>query len=233
MLKPHSMKPRRNTHQHGYSPARPADHATPFAASSSRVRALTGLSATRRDPPPRRSQRRHCRITSSPRSPPTASAHTNRGASVSGAAWHCAISSSSVLIATSHQRAWHNAHASASNADLGLAATHERAASEHQLTFRRATAALACKLMDRTTWIDRDVVAWLQQHALAIQIDVDAQKDVAKQLRIEAMPTIIAFVDGIELDRVVGARSSSKELLVWLDGVMRGKPRSSRSRRCS
>src|SRR5258706_4318989 len=94
-----STKPRRNTHEDGYSPASP-DHAAPFAASSSRSRALSRRHSSRLATAPLAS--RHCTTTSSPRSPPTALAHASRGASLSGAAWHCAISSSSVLIITSH-----------------------------------------------------------------------------------------------------------------------------------
>ncbi len=109
-------------------------------------------------------------------------------------------------------------------ADLELEMARERATAERKLLLVDATAEWCgpCKMMERTTWVDPSVVAWLGDHALAIQIDVDAQKDVARQLRIEAMPTLIAFVDGTEFDRVVGAKKP-KELLAWLDGVVRGE----------
>ena len=77
-------------------------------------------------------------------------------------------------------------------------------------------------MMDRTTWIDASVTSWLDEHALAIQIDVDASRDVAQHLNIKAMLTIVAFVEGKEFDRVVGAKKP-KELLAWLDGVRRGE----------
>jgi thiol-disulfide isomerase/thioredoxin len=79
-----------------------------------------------------------------------------------------------------------------------------------------------CQTMDRTTWVDPNVVDWLRQHALAIQIDVDAQEDLAKQLGIRSMPTVIAFQSGKELDRVVGAKTPG-QLLEWLDGLTRGE----------
>lgn len=79
-----------------------------------------------------------------------------------------------------------------------------------------------CKQMDRTTWVDDRVVSWIDEHAVAVQIDVDREKDRARQLRIEAMPTMIIFRGDQEFDRVVGYRSAD-ELLAWLDGVLEGR----------
>jgi hypothetical protein len=70
---------------------------------------------------------------------------------------------------------------------------------------------------------DREVVRALRLgDAIAIQLDVDGDKEVARQLSIRAMPTLIAFRDGAEVDRVVGAKKS-KDLLAWLDGLARGR----------
>lgn len=79
-----------------------------------------------------------------------------------------------------------------------------------------------CTQMDRTTWVDDRVVRWIDEHAVAVQMDVDREKDRARQLRIEAMPTIIVFQGEQEFDRVVGYRSAD-ELLAWLDGVLEGR----------
>jgi thiol-disulfide isomerase/thioredoxin len=109
-------------------------------------------------------------------------------------------------------------------ADLDFTTALERATGERKLLLVDATAEWCgpCHMMDRTTWVDPAVVAWLGDHAFAIQVDVDAQKDVARELNIQAMPTIIAFVEGKEFDRVVGAKKP-KELLAWLDAVTRGE----------
>src|SRR4051812_48064980 len=44
-----------------------------------------------------------------------------------------------------------------------------------------------CKQMDKTTWRDEQVVAWLKDHAVAVQLDVDEQKPLSRQLDIQAM----------------------------------------------
>lgn len=81
---------------------------------------------------------------------------------------------------------------------------------------------LPCKRMDATTWVDPQVVEWFGREGLAIQLDVDDQQALAQRLRVEAMPTMIAFVKGREFDRVVGYQSAD-ELLAWLAGVKRGE----------
>jgi thioredoxin 1 len=79
-----------------------------------------------------------------------------------------------------------------------------------------------CKQMDKTTWVDEKVVQFVKDNGVAIAVDVDDQPDVAKTLSIEAMPTMIIFKDGKELDRTVGFQSADK-LLGWFDNVKAGK----------
>jgi thioredoxin 1 len=79
-----------------------------------------------------------------------------------------------------------------------------------------------CKQMDKTTWRDENVVKWIKKNGLAIQFDVDKQRELAQSLEIQAMPTIIAFRRGEEFDRVVGLRDAD-DLLSWLEGVKRGE----------
>ena len=88
----------------------------------------------------------------------------------------------------------------------------------------KATAAwcLPCKKMDSTTWRDEKVVAWFEEHGIAIQFDVDKQPDLSKKLEIQAMPTMVAFLDGQEFDRIVGYKDPA-ELLAWIGGVKEGK----------
>lgn len=81
-----------------------------------------------------------------------------------------------------------------------------------------------CKRMDRTTWVDPDVVKWVGEHAIAVQIDVDKEPEVSKSLSVEAMPTMVVFRGKEVFDRVVGYQSPS-ELLGWLRGVTEGRRR--------
>lgn len=101
-----------------------------------------------------------------------------------------------------------------------------RAMREQKLFIVDATAVWCgpCKQMDRTTWVDPRVESWFDQHAIAVQVDVDEQEALARQLRIEAMPTVIVFKGETELDRVVGLQRAD-QLIGWLEGAKDGKSR--------
>jgi len=79
-----------------------------------------------------------------------------------------------------------------------------------------------CKAMDRTTWIDPEVIALIDREAVAIQVDVDREEALAKELRIRSMPTVVAFRGAHEIDRMLG-RKSARELIEWVNGVLRGE----------
>jgi thioredoxin 1 len=88
----------------------------------------------------------------------------------------------------------------------------------------KATASwcMPCKRMDKTTWRDDKVVKWLTDNAVVVALDVDAQKKIAMDLGIEAMPTMVAFKDGKEFDRVQGYQDPAA-FLVWLEGIAKGE----------
>lgn len=79
-----------------------------------------------------------------------------------------------------------------------------------------------CRRMDATTWVDEAVRGWIAENAIAVKIDTDEHKDLAVQLGVSALPTVIVFRDDSEFDRVVGYRDP-EALLSWLDGVRRGE----------
>lgn len=69
-----------------------------------------------------------------------------------------------------------------------------------------------CKLMDRTTWRDPKVVDWLKANAIAVQIDVDKSRDVAKELAVSAMPTVLVYKNGEMVQRRVGYQTGEQLL---------------------
>ncbi len=79
-----------------------------------------------------------------------------------------------------------------------------------------------CKQMDKTTWVDEKTIAYFKDNAIAFQFDVDKEEKLAKDLKIEAMPTMIVFKDGKEIDRSVGFMSTS-DMIGWLEDVKKGK----------
>lgn len=78
-----------------------------------------------------------------------------------------------------------------------------------------------CAEMERATWPDSKVAAWLAEHAIAVQVDVDAHKEITGDLRINALPTIIVFRGDTELDRREGKQDAA-QLVSWLDAVRLG-----------
>ncbi len=80
-----------------------------------------------------------------------------------------------------------------------------------------------CKQMDKTTWRDEQVVEWIKANAILVALDVDEEEEVAAELGVEAMPTMIAFKEGDEeFDRVVGYKPPA-EMLAWLEGIAKGE----------
>lgn len=107
---------------------------------------------------------------------------------------------------------------------LGLEEAKAKSLTDKRVLVVKATAVWCgpCKAMDRTTWRDAGVVKWFDEHGLAIQLDVDKEKAQAKELKISAMPTMVAFKEGKEFDRVVGLQTA-EQLLAWLGRVSEGK----------
>lgn len=67
-----------------------------------------------------------------------------------------------------------------------------------------ATWCAPCKLMDRTTWIDKDVVARLGAF-VPVKVDADLQKTFIERYQVEAFPTVLLLDGkGNEISRLLG-----------------------------
>lgn len=109
-------------------------------------------------------------------------------------------------------------------ADLGFEPALEKAQKEKKLLLLDFTASWCgpCHKMEKDTWAAAEVRAWLSENAIAIQIDVDEERELAQRFRIDAMPTVVALREGAEFDRVVGYRNAS-QFLDWGRDVRAGK----------
>jgi len=99
----------------------------------------------------------------------------------------------------------------------------QQASTQHKLLLVDAMASWCgpCQKMEQTTWRDASVADWLAAHAVAVQLDADAQSALARQLNIEVLPTLIVFRDGQEVERRKGYQAPA-ELLAWLEPLAAG-----------
>lgn len=109
-------------------------------------------------------------------------------------------------------------------AELGYEAALARAKEQEKLLLIDFTASWCqpCKRMEAETWPDADVLAWLAKHAIAIQVDVDEEAELAGRFGVQAMPTVVALRGDEEVDRIVGYRDAAG-LLAWGADVLAGR----------
>jgi len=87
-----------------------------------------------------------------------------------------------------------------------------------------------CKKLDRTTWKDEKVRAWLEKHTVALKIDAEKQRDLAKKHRVRAYPTILLLrPDETVVDRLVGYRGAAT-FLEEVKAALAGKDSLARAR---
>jgi len=110
--------------------------------------------------------------------------------------------------------------------DLSLDAALEKAAAENKVVMIDfyTTWCGPCKMLDKQTWPDKDVRAWIDEHAIALKVDAEKKRDLAKRFKVRAYPTIV-FVkpDGTQLDSIVGFRGP-KDFIAAAEGALSGKP---------
>jgi len=61
-----------------------------------------------------------------------------------------------------------------------------------------------CKEMDRTTWRDPQILRWINDQGIAVQVDIDDQRRLAQEFNITAIPTIVVFNGDEEIVRHTG-----------------------------
>jgi thiol-disulfide isomerase/thioredoxin len=93
-----------------------------------------------------------------------------------------------------------------------------------------------CKAMDKTTWADKGVRAWLAEKTVSIKIDAEKEIDLAQKYRIDAFPTTLLLKpDGTEIDRLLGFRQPADFLeeaaaaLAGRDSVTRAREKLERA----
>ncbi|WIO73855.1 thioredoxin family protein [Porticoccaceae bacterium LTM1] len=109
--------------------------------------------------------------------------------------------------------------------DMEYEEAAKRAADENKLLILDAMTSWCgpCKQMDKTTWVDADLVKWLEANAISIQLDMDEHEALKDELGITAFPTIIAFKGDLQ-DRVVGLQSAAF-MMEWLRALQKGETR--------
>jgi thiol:disulfide interchange protein DsbD len=76
-----------------------------------------------------------------------------------------------------------------------------------------------CKELDRKTWPDPEVAAWIQAHAVPVRVDTDRRRrDLLPRLGILSYPTVLLLDgDGKELRRILGFQKPP-EMMRFLKG---------------
>jgi len=75
-----------------------------------------------------------------------------------------------------------------------------------------------CQHMKANAWTDARIVRWMDRNAVLYYLDVDRERPLSDELEIHSMPQVIAYLDGEEVDRLVGMRHADS-FLEWLNGL--------------
>jgi thiol-disulfide isomerase/thioredoxin len=87
-----------------------------------------------------------------------------------------------------------------------------------------------CRLLDKRTWTDAEVIQVLEQKTVALRIDAEKETDLAAHYQIEAYPSVLLIKpDGTELDRLVGYRDP-KTFLVDFTAALKGGDAATRAK---
>lgn len=79
-----------------------------------------------------------------------------------------------------------------------------------------------CKRMDRDTWRDDELTAWMSRHAVPVQFDVDKEPELAERFGVSQLPTVFVLRRGQEVAKRTGF-APANEMLAWLQ-LHAGRP---------
>lgn len=79
-----------------------------------------------------------------------------------------------------------------------------------------------CKIMDRTTLRDQQVIDWIKSNGVMIEIDADKKPELVQKFGVSGFPTMIIQRNGSEIARRPGY-IDAKRFLVWLESAKSGK----------
>ena len=82
-----------------------------------------------------------------------------------------------------------------------------------------------CHRMEADTWNNATVKKWVDENAVAIQLDVDKNTQESSAFHILAMPSVVAFTPPEmekEFDRQVGYLNST-DIMEWFEGIKKGE----------
>ena len=77
-----------------------------------------------------------------------------------------------------------------------------------------------CKKLDKTTWKDEKVQAWLESKTVALKIDAEKERDLAKQFKVRAYPTMVFIKpDGSLIASMIGYKDPTAFLATAGDRI--------------
>ncbi len=87
-----------------------------------------------------------------------------------------------------------------------------------------------CKMLDKNTWTDPQVIHLLEQKTVALRVDAEKETALSGRYKIQAYPSVLLIKpDGTEIDRLVGYRDP-KGFMEDFNATLAGKDSLARAR---
>ncbi|MDB6056942.1 MAG: polymerase, sigma-24 subunit, subfamily [Verrucomicrobiales bacterium] len=109
--------------------------------------------------------------------------------------------------------------------DLSFDAASKKAAETGKIVFVDfyTTWCGPCRLLDKTTWTNAEVMKLLKDKTVAIRLDAEKENKLASHYKIEAYPSMLLIkADGTEMDRLVGYRNA-ENFMTDFNAALKGR----------